>query len=91
MEINYVAVGNYLLSAITRTERKGEYPPLGMYGMMHKAYLREHQSALYSQLLLSERLYPLCREVDESAATRLSAIPDREQVREVILAELVYV
>jgi hypothetical protein len=45
---------------------------------------------LYSQLLLSERLYPLCREVDEAAENRLRAIADREQAHEVILAELVY-
>ena len=44
----------------------------------------------YSQLLLSERLYPLCREIDETAARRLRTIPDREQAHEIILAELVY-
>jgi len=65
-------------------------PPLGRYGRMHKAYLREHRPILYSQLLLSERLYPLCREIDEAAATRLAAIPDRDIAHEIILAELVY-
>ena len=64
-------------------------PPLGRYGMMHKNYLREHKAALYAKLLLSERLYPLCREVDEAAATRLTTIPDRVQAHEIILAELV--
>jgi hypothetical protein len=45
-------------------------PPLGLYGELHKRYLREHRLVLYSQLLLSERLYPLCREIDEAAANR---------------------
>lgn len=90
MEINYVEVGDYLLPAIALTERKGEHPPLGRYGEMHKAYLRNHRPILYSQLLLSERLYPLCREIDEAARLRFESIADPEQAHEVILAELVY-
>jgi hypothetical protein len=57
---------------------------------MHKVYLREHRPILYSQLLLTERLYPLCREVDKAAAARLETIGDPEIAREIILAELVY-
>jgi hypothetical protein len=57
---------------------------------MHKAYLKEHKPILYSQLLSSERLYPLCREIDEAAETRLATIPDREVAHEIILSELVY-
>jgi hypothetical protein len=58
--------------------------------MMHKEYLREHRPALYAELLLTERLYPLCREVDEAAATRMATIADREIAHEVILSELIY-
>jgi uncharacterized protein YlaN (UPF0358 family) len=57
---------------------------------MHRDYLREHKSALYAELLLTEKLYPLCREIDETAATRLEVIPDREAANEVILSELVF-
>ena len=57
---------------------------------MHKTYLRENKPALYSALLLSERLYPLCREIDEAAAHRLATIENREIAHEIILAELVY-
>jgi hypothetical protein len=89
MEISYVLVGDYYLPLIAISDPP-DAPPLGKYGMMHKAYLREHRPILYSQLLLSERLYPLCREVDEAAATRMAAIPDREVAHEVILSELVY-
>jgi hypothetical protein len=89
MEINYTRIGDYELPNLTLTERGGDHPPLGLYGELHKAYLREHRPILYSQLLLSERLYPLCREVD-AAAARLRTISDREQAREVILSELVY-
>jgi len=89
MEFNYVPVGDYLLPEI-RLSDPPDVPPLGRYGMMHKAYLKEHKPVLYSQLLLSERLYPLCREIDTAAATRLKMIPDKEAAHEIILHELVY-
>jgi len=89
MEITYTMVGDYLLPNIKLSDPHGA-PPLGKYGMMHKAYLREHKTALYAKLLLTERLYPLCREIDEAAAHRLATIPDREVAHEIILSELVY-
>jgi hypothetical protein len=89
MELSYTLVGDYYLPNLMLSDPP-DAPPLGCYGMRHKAYLREHRPMLYSQLLLSERLYPLCRAVDEAAAERLAAIGDPEIAREVILAELVY-
>jgi hypothetical protein len=95
MEVNYIRVGDYLLPNIALSDIVGESlapdaPPLGYYGMRHKAFLKEHKPVLYNQLLLSERLYPLCRAIDEAAAERLAAIGDPEIAREVILAELAY-
>ena len=89
METTYSCAGDYLLPDIKLSDPP-DAPPLGRYGRMHKAHLREHRPILYSQLLLSERLYPLCREVDEAAATRLTTIADRETAHEIILSELVY-
>ncbi len=89
MDISYSRVGDYLLPDIVLSDPP-DAPPLGRYGLMHKAYLKEHRPILYSRLLLTERLYPLCRAVDEAAAERLEAIGDPEIAREVILAELVY-
>ena len=87
--ITYSRVGDYLLPDIKLSDPP-DAPPLGRYGMMHKAFLREHKPILYSRLLLSERLYPLCREVDEAATTRLATITNRETAHEIILSELVY-
>ena len=47
----------------------GEAP--GKYGRMRKAYLKEHRPILYNQLLMSEKLYPHLREIDETANSRL--------------------
>ena len=88
-KLTYTRAGDYLLPNI-RLADPPDISPLGRYGRMHKAYLREHRPILYNQLLLSERLYPLCREVDEAAANRLAVIADRETAHEVILSELVY-
>ena len=92
-DITYTLIGDYLLPNIVlhgEENGNGEIVPLGKYGLMHKAYLREHRPVLYSRLLLTEQLYPLCREVDEAAALRLAAIADRETAHEIILAGLVY-
>jgi hypothetical protein len=83
--ISYRIVGDYLLPDIALSDPP-DAPPLGRYGMRHKAFLKEHKPALYSQLLLSERLYPLCREVDSTARERKR----RGVSEEVILSELIY-
>ena len=89
--ISYSRVGDYFLPNITLNESSPKtIQPLGRYGRMHKAYLHEHRPILYNTLLLSERLYPLCREIDQAATHRLATIENRETAHEIILEELVY-
>ena len=88
-ELTYTLVGDYYLPNIALSDPP-DAPPLGRYGTMHKEYLRTEKPALYASLLLSEKLYPLCREVDEAAAHRLATITDRTAAHEIILAELIY-
>ena len=84
MEIDYIAVGEYFLPAIKLSDAP-DAPPLGLYGELHKNYLREHKSILYSQLLLSERLYPICRGIDEAAQSRRElGMSHDEIVRELV-------
>ena len=83
MNIEYLRAGDYLLPNIILHENSSLVKPLGKYGMMHKAYLKEHRPMTCSTLLLTERLYPLCREVDEAAAHRLTTIPGWEVAHEV--------
>ncbi|MDR1135742.1 MAG: recombinase family protein [Clostridiales Family XIII bacterium] len=68
-DLTYRLAGDYLLPNLALSNPP-DAPPLGCCGMRHKAYLREEKPALYSELLLTERLYPLCREIDEAAANR---------------------
>jgi hypothetical protein len=84
-KIIYRVSGDYLLPNIALSDPPNA-EPLGRYGRMHRAYLKEHRPILYNQLLLSERLFPLLREIDISANERRESGCSEE----VILAELVY-
>ena len=88
MELFYIRHGNYLLPNLTLRDPP-DAPPLGRYGMMHKEYLREHRPITYTRLLLTERLYPLCREIDQAAKNLLASIPNRDVAHEIICNELV--
>ena len=69
MEFDYIAVGDYLLPALMLSDPP-DAPTLGLYGELHKRYLEQHRPILYSQLLLTEKLYPICRDIDEAARSR---------------------
>ena len=67
--MNYIQNGDYLIPDL-KLSRQPE-KPLGKYGRMRKAYLKEHRPILYNQLLMSEKLYPHLLEIDETAQSRL--------------------
>ena len=85
MELTYRQVGEYLLPNLILQENPDDVQPLGKYGVMHQRFLQEHKPALYAELLLTERLYPLLREVDEAAKSRHGKMSDTA-----ILSELVF-
>jgi hypothetical protein len=89
MEINYIAAGDYFLPAIKLSD-PSDALPLGLYGELRKRHLKQRHPILYSKLLLSEKLYEICREVDSTAQSRMATIANREVAHEVILSELVY-
>ena len=68
-ELTYTRSGDYLIPDLRLTEQP--QAPLGKYGRMRKDYLKEHRPVLWNSLLLSERLYPHLREIDEAANNRL--------------------
>ena len=89
MEITYTSVGDYLIPDIILSEKPssdGYGEPLGRYARMRRAFLREHRAMTYNALLLSERLFPHLREIDETAYSRR----ERGVSEEIILTELVY-
>ena len=67
--LTYTRNGDYLIPNLTLSEQPSE--PLGKYGRMRKAYLKEHRPLIYNQLLMSEKLYPHLLEIDKTANSRL--------------------
>ena len=67
--LTYTMNGDYQIPDLKLTEQPEK--PLGKYGRMRKAYLKEHRPLIYNQLLLTEKLYPHLLEIDETANSRL--------------------
>ncbi len=84
----YTCVGDVLLPklVIGEVEKKS----IGKYGRMRKRYLKEQHPILYSELLLSGKLYPHLLEVDEACEERMELltrqIAKQEDVTEALKA-----
>ncbi|GHU95859.1 hypothetical protein FACS1894208_09470 [Clostridia bacterium] len=74
-EITYTMVGDYLLPDIGLSEEPEELlEPIGKYGAMRRAFLKEHRAAEFSGLVLSEELFPHLRQVERTANERLERL-----------------
>ena len=67
--LTYTKSGDYLIPDLSLSEQPKK--PLGKYGRMRKAYLKEHRPLIYNHLLMSEKLYPHLLEIEETANSRL--------------------
>ncbi|MDR1322595.1 MAG: TnpV protein [Gracilibacteraceae bacterium] len=73
--LTYTQRGDYLLPDLKLSEPPREIAePLGRYARMRKAFLQDHRAITYSRLLLSEKLFPHLREVEEAAEARLEQV-----------------
>lgn len=70
-ELTYTRVGDYYIPDLKLAEPE---KPIGKYGRMRLRYLKEHRPALYSSLLLTEKLYPYLVEIDEAANERMDIL-----------------
>ena len=48
--------------------------PIGHYGRLRKAYLEMHRPILFNELVLSDKLFEHCAEIDEAARSRMELI-----------------
>lgn len=69
MEITYTKHGDYYIPDITLSD--DTHYQIGKYGRMRKTFLREHKPILYSDLVLTEKLYFHLAEIDETCYRRL--------------------
>ena len=65
----YTQVGDYLIPDISLPDAPAY--PIGKYGRMRDVYLKEHHPGLYTQLILSGKLYEHLSEVERTCNDRL--------------------
>ena len=68
----YMQVGDVLLPNLTIGE--DEQQPIGKFGRMRKRYLKEQHPVLYSELLLSGKLYSHLQEIEEACEGRMELL-----------------
>ncbi len=68
----YTQVGDVLLPNLTIGE--AEQRPIGKYGRMRKRYLKEQHPVLYSELMMSGKLYTHLLEIDEACDGRMELL-----------------
>ena len=88
MEISYSQCGDYLIPNLVLPDE--EQLTIGKYGRMRKRYLQEHRPVLYSNLILSCKLFQHLSEIDHACVDRMDLLTrqmaDREGVTEALKA-----
>ncbi len=72
MELTYTKCGDYLIPDLVLLDTK-EYH-IGKYGRLCRAYLKEHRPILYTDLIVTEKLFPHLEEIDTTCRERLEII-----------------
>ena len=85
----YAEKDGYLYPNISIPEK--DMQPIGKYGRMRKRYLKEHRPVIYSQLIVSGKLFSHLREIDSTCNDRMelliSQMAKAENVTESLKAE----
>lgn len=72
MNVTYTKQGDYLLPNLTLASRNNEN--IGKYGLMRLNYLKQHQKALYQDLLIRDELTNHLVDIDKLAYERVENI-----------------
>ena len=83
--IRYQLEGDYYLPVLELPE---ENRPIGRWGRLHKAYLKNHRPVLYQSLLLSGKLYTVLADLNEQVTERCNLIIRQMAEAEGITEEL---
>lgn len=83
MELTYTKVGDYLIPDLMLDgEDEEEAMPLGKYGMLRETFLKKHHHGTYTSMLLTGRLEPHLREVDQQAQEQVDRMVDEMKKRD---------
>ena len=83
--LDYVLVGDCYIPALIFPE---ESRPIGKWGRMHRAYIKERHPGRYNALLLSGKLETYLADLDEQAQARFETIVRQIKAVEQITEEL---
>ena len=75
--LHYELVGDYYLPLLTVPE----VPPIGIWGRRRQQYLKEHRPAIYSSMLLSDKLSSHLIEVDQQAQDMYDQLMRQMEIR----------
>ena len=85
----YEFQGNYYVPCLVLDEAGTS--PIGMWGRTHQQYLEEHRPMLYSDLVLSGKLYSYLADIDTQARNKLHLIvtqlAEKEGINEQLKAQ----
>ena len=72
MELTYTQCGDYFIPDLVLSDTKVYH--IGKYGRLRRAYLKEHRPILYTDLIVTEKLFPHLEEIDTACRERLDII-----------------
>lgn len=84
----YELHGDYYLPCLVIPEK--EIHTIGIWGRKHQQYLREHRSMVYTDLVLSGKLYSYLADIDTQARNKLdllvTQLAEKEDINEQLKA-----
>ena len=84
-DISYKAVGDYLLPVIALPESSG---PIGHFGRLRKAFLKEHRPLTFQTMLLNGTLDAHLSELNQQAMERKETLIRQMAAKESITEEM---
>lgn len=85
----YELQGDYYIPCLVLDEAGTS--PIGMWGRKHQQYLKEHHPMLYSDLVLSGKLYSYLADIDTQARNKLhlliTQLAEKEGINEQLKAQ----
>ena len=83
--LDYILVGDYYIPLIQMPE---ETRDIGFYGSLRRNYLKDYKKALYSQLMLTGKLWTYLADLNEICVERRDQMMDRLMETEGVTEEL---
>ncbi|MCD8161565.1 MAG: TnpV protein [Clostridiales bacterium] len=83
--IDYVLVGDYYIPDLKLPEEKR---PIGRWGRLHREYLKENRPLLYTDMVISGKIWTYLADLNEQAQARLELIIEQMKEAEGVTEDL---